>query len=45
VDEFRAAAALGWRATRAWQAEARLRAARLVSMDGLGQAVPVPELP
>lgn len=36
-----AAATFGWHATRAWQAEARLRAARLVSMDALGQAVPV----
>jgi hypothetical protein len=36
-----AAAALGWGATRAWQAEARLRAAGLVAMGALGQAVPV----
>jgi hypothetical protein len=37
-----AAAALGWGATRTWQAEARLRAAGLVTVaDPLGQAVPV----
>lgn len=35
--------ALGWGATRAWQAEARLRAAGLVGMDPLGRAVPVRE--
>ena len=33
--------ALGWGATRAWQAEARLRAAGLVTMGPLGRAVPV----
>ena len=34
------ASTLGWGATRAWRAEARLRAARLVEMDKLGRAVP-----
>jgi hypothetical protein len=33
-----AASALGWTATRAWQAEARLRAAGLVRFDELGRA-------
>ena len=33
--------ALGWGATRAWQAEARLRAAGLVAMGPLGRAHPV----
>jgi len=33
-----AAKALGWGATRAWQAEARLRAAGLLFYDGLGRA-------
>ena len=33
-----AASRLGWGATRAWQAEARLRAAGLVRFDHLGQA-------
>ena len=33
-----AASALGWGATRAWQAEARLRAAKMVRFDGLGRA-------
>ena len=36
-----AGSALGWGATRAWQAEARLRAAGMVTMGPLGQAVPV----
>lgn len=36
-----AATALGWGATRAWQAEARLRAAGLVRYDALGKAHPV----
>jgi hypothetical protein len=35
------ATALGWGATRAWQAEARLRAAGLVRYDGLGKAMTV----
>jgi hypothetical protein len=36
-----AASALGWGATRAWQAEAALRAAGLVTVTGpLGQAMP-----
>ena len=35
-----AASLLGWGATRAWQAEARLRAAGLVTMGGHGAAVP-----
>lgn len=35
-----AASLLGWGATRAWQAEARLRAARLVTMGRHGAAVP-----
>ncbi len=35
------ATALGWGVTRAWQAEAWLRAAGLVRYDGLGKAVPV----
>jgi hypothetical protein len=34
-----AALALGWGATRAWQAEARLRAAGAVRMDAWGRAV------
>jgi len=34
-----AAPALGWGATRAWAAEARLRAAGVIVHDGLGQAV------
>lgn len=29
---------LGWGATRTWQAEARLRAAGLVRLDGMGRA-------
>ena len=33
-----AASGLGWGGTRAWQAEARLRAAGLVRLDGLGRA-------
>ena len=33
-----AASRLGWGATRAWQAEARLRAAGLVRLDKLGRA-------
>ena len=33
-----AAAALGWGATRAWQAEARLRASGLVTLDRRGRA-------
>lgn len=37
-----AAAMLGWGATRAWQAEARLRAAGLVVIDKAGKAVPFP---
>lgn len=36
-----AASTLDWRATRAWQAEARLRAAGLVRHDGLGRAMPI----
>jgi hypothetical protein len=36
-----AASSLGWGCTRAWQAEARLRAAGMVTMGPLGQAVPV----
>lgn len=36
-----AATALGWGATRAWQAEARLRAAGLVRQDGLGRVYSV----
>ncbi|MDO9525189.1 MAG: hypothetical protein Q7J57_06545, partial [Gemmobacter sp.] len=36
------ASALGWGATRAWQAEARLRAAGLVVIDKAGKAVPFP---
>ena len=36
-----AGSALGWGATRAWQAEARLRAAGMVTMGPGGQAVPV----
>lgn len=35
------AVALGWGPRRAWQAEARLRAAGLVRMDNLGRAMPV----
>ena len=35
-----AATTLGWPATRAWQAEARLRAAGLVRHDELGRACP-----
>lgn len=35
------AAALGWGATRAWRAEAKLRAAGLVRMGKHGRAVPV----
>ena len=34
-----AASALGWGATRAWQAEARLRAAGMVRHDDLGRAL------
>ena len=34
-----AALALGWGATRAWQAEAQLRAAGMVRLDGWGRAV------
>lgn len=34
------ASAMGWGATRAWQAEARLRATGLVRMGELGRAVP-----
>jgi hypothetical protein len=34
-----AALALGWGATRAWQAEAQLRAAGTVRLDGWGRAV------
>lgn len=34
-----AASSLGWGATRAWQAEARLRAAGLVHFDTLGRAI------
>ena len=34
------ASAMGWRATRAWRAEAKLRAAGLVQMGELGRAVP-----
>src|SRR5690554_6627883 len=34
------AATLGWGATRAWQAEAKLRAAGLVHIGELGRAVP-----
>ena len=37
------AVALGWGATRAWQAEAQLRAARLVRYDSLGKAVIEPD--
>lgn len=33
-----AASALGWGATRTWQAEARLRAAGLLRLDSLGRA-------
>jgi hypothetical protein len=33
-----AAVAMGWGATRAWQAEARLRAAGMVRLDRLGRA-------
>ena len=33
-----AATRLGWGVTRGWQAEARLRAAGLVRLDGLGRA-------
>jgi hypothetical protein len=40
-----AASSLGWGATRAWQAEARLRAAGLVTMGPLGVAVPVEGAP
>ena len=36
------AAALGWGATRAWRAEAKLRAAGLVRMGELGRAETVP---
>jgi len=36
-----AASSLGWGATRAWQAEARPRAAGTVRYDGLGKAHPV----
>jgi hypothetical protein len=32
------AAAMGWGATRAWQAEAQLRTAGLVRFDSLGRA-------
>lgn len=35
-----AASTLGWGATRAWRAEAKLRAAGLVHMGELGRAVP-----
>lgn len=34
------ASAMGWGATRAWRAEAKLRAAGLVQMGELGRAVP-----
>jgi hypothetical protein len=34
-----AALVLGWGATRAWRAEAQLRAARTVQIDGWGRAV------
>ena len=34
------ASTLGWGATRAWRAEAKLRAAGLVQMGELGRAVP-----
>jgi hypothetical protein len=40
-----AAAALGWGATRAWRAEAALRAAGLVTIGPLGVAVPVEAAP
>ena len=36
-----AATALGWGATRAWHAEAKLRAAGIVRMGDLGRAVPI----
>jgi hypothetical protein len=36
------ASTLGWGATRAWRAEAKLRALGLVHMGELGRAVPVP---
>lgn len=36
------ASTLGWGATRAWRAEAKLRAAGLVRMGELGRALPVP---
>ena len=36
-----AGSALGWGATRAWQAEARLRAAGLVVLGPLGRAQPI----
>lgn len=39
-----AAMALGWGVTRAWQAEAKLRAAGLVSMGPLGHATPKDEI-
>jgi hypothetical protein len=37
------ATSLGWGATRAWQAEARLRAAGLVAIDKSGKAVALAE--
>ena len=37
------AAALGWGATRAWQAEAQLWAAKLLRYDRLGKAVMTPD--
>ena len=37
------ATALGWGATRAWQAEAQLKAARLVQYDSLGKAATAPD--
>jgi hypothetical protein len=40
-----AASSLGWGATRTWQAEAALRAAGVVAMGPLGQAVPVEGAP
>ena len=39
-----AASALGWRATRAWRAEAHLRAAGRVRFDQLGRTVVVREI-
>lgn len=40
-----AARTLGWGATRAWQAEARLRAAGLVRLGEHGKAAPLDEAP